>query len=66
MTASKMLTPAQAAAATGLTPHTIRKLAKRGEIPGAVPPQREWQIPRASLQAIPRRKRGRQKGVSNA
>lgn len=55
-----MISASEAARRLGLKPQTVARLCKAGLVPGAIPPQREWQIPEDSLDRIPVRRRGRQ------
>jgi excisionase family DNA binding protein len=66
MTPVKYLTPAEAAAKRGVDTVTVLRMCHRGEIPGALAPQKSWRIPASSVKLIPKRgkgERGKDKGA---
>lgn len=50
--------PVEAARVLGVHPKTVKRMAARGEFPGALPPRREWAIPRDTLELVSVRGRG--------
>jgi excisionase family DNA binding protein len=55
-----LLTPEEAARLLGLSPFTVRRLLRQGELPGRKVGKRQWRIPRADLEEYlraPRRTR---------
>jgi excisionase family DNA binding protein len=45
-----LLTPEEAARLLGLSPFTVRRLLRQGELPGRKVGKRQWRIPRAGLE----------------
>ena len=45
-----LLTPEEAAQLLGLSPFTVRRLLRQGELPGRKVGKRQWRIPRSGLE----------------
>ncbi len=45
-----LLTPEEAARVLGLSPFTVRRLLRQGELPGRKVGKRQWRIPRSDLE----------------